>query len=301
MQVEHVARIGFATGRAAQQQGDFAVRPSLFGEIVVDDEGVFAVIAEVLAHGAAGIGRNVQHRCRVGGAGGHHDGVLHGAVFFERADDVGDGGHLLADGYVDALDARAFLIDDGVHGDGGFADLPVADDELALAAADRHHRVDALDAHLHGLVDGLPGDHAGSDLFHGRGEGGLDRALAVDGVAERIYHAAEQFAAYRHFEDALRAAGGHAFGEALVVAEHHAADGIALQVQRHANKTAGELDHLAVPGPGEAMDAHDAVRDGDHRAFVGGLRGDIEVLDAATDDVADFRRVELLHLFPLKT
>ena len=144
------------------------------------------------------------------------------------------------------------------HGDGGFADLPVADDELALAAPNRHHRIDALDAHLHGLIDGLPGDYAGRDLFHGRRERSVDGALAVDGVAERVHHAAEQFTPYRHFQDALGAACGHAFGEALVVAEHYAAYGVTFQVQRQANQAAGELDHLAVLRLGEAVDAHDA-------------------------------------------
>ena len=61
------------------------------------------------------------------------------------------------------------LVDHGVHGDGGLADLAVADDEFALAAADGDHRVDALHAHLHGLADGLARDDAGGDLLDGLG------------------------------------------------------------------------------------------------------------------------------------
>ena len=63
----------------------------------------------------------------------------HGAVLFELAHHVGDRALLLADGDVDALNARALLIDDGIDGHRGLAGLAVADDELALAAADRHH------------------------------------------------------------------------------------------------------------------------------------------------------------------
>ena len=48
----------------------------LFGEIVEDDEGVFAVIAEELAHGSAGIGRQVLQGSGVGGSGGHNDAVI---------------------------------------------------------------------------------------------------------------------------------------------------------------------------------------------------------------------------------
>ena len=39
--------------------------------------------------------------------------------------------------------------------DGGLAGLPVADDQLALAAADGGHGVDGLDAGLHRLLDRL--------------------------------------------------------------------------------------------------------------------------------------------------
>jgi len=58
-------------------------------------------------------------------------------VRLERLDDLGDGRVLLADRDVDAEDALALLVDDGVEGDGGLARLAVPDDELALAAPDR--------------------------------------------------------------------------------------------------------------------------------------------------------------------
>ena len=54
----------------------------------------------------------------------------------------------------------ALLVDDRVDRDGGLAGLAVADDQLALAAADRDHRVDGLDAGLERLVDGLALDDA---------------------------------------------------------------------------------------------------------------------------------------------
>ena len=50
-----------------------------------------------------------------------------------------------------------------------------------------------------------------------------------------------------------------AFADALVVAQHHGADRVLLQVQRQAEDVAGELDHFAVARVGEAVDAHDAV------------------------------------------
>ena len=50
VQVEHVAGVGLAPGRAAQQQGDLAVGHGLLGKVVVDDEHVLARVA-----GAAGL------------------------------------------------------------------------------------------------------------------------------------------------------------------------------------------------------------------------------------------------------
>jgi hypothetical protein len=78
-----------------------------------------------------------------------------------RVHGLGDRRVLLADGDVDALHALTLLVEDRVDGDGGLARLAVADDQLALAAADRRHGVDGLDAGLqrlaHRLAPTMPG------------------------------------------------------------------------------------------------------------------------------------------------
>lgn len=51
---------------------------SLLGQIVVDDEGVLAVVTEELSHGAARVGSQVLQGSGVGGGGGHNDGVVDG-------------------------------------------------------------------------------------------------------------------------------------------------------------------------------------------------------------------------------
>ncbi len=68
-------------------------------------------------------------------------------------------------GDINTEDAEALLIDDGIDGNGGLAGLPVTDDQLALAATDRNHRVDGLDAGLQRFANRLTGVHAGSDDF----------------------------------------------------------------------------------------------------------------------------------------
>lgn len=52
---------------------------SLFGQVVVDDERVLAVVAEELSHGAARVGRQVLQRRRVTRRRRHDDRVVDGA------------------------------------------------------------------------------------------------------------------------------------------------------------------------------------------------------------------------------
>src|SRR4029079_12287605 len=86
--------------------------------------------------------------------GGHDGRVLQRAGLLEGATHGGDGRALLADGDVDAADLLVLvaglpvllLVDDRVDRDGRLAGRAVADDQLALAAADRGHRVDRPDA-----------------------------------------------------------------------------------------------------------------------------------------------------------
>src|SRR3972149_5165006 len=132
------------SGRATQQERHLAVGPGMLGEVVVDAQGVLdqraveldALLHDLLAHGDAGVRGEVLERRRVLGARDDDDGVRQGAVRFEHSHRLGHGGELLADGHVDADEALALLVDDRVHGEGRLARLPVADDQLALAAAD---------------------------------------------------------------------------------------------------------------------------------------------------------------------
>src|SRR4029079_3023198 len=111
------------------------------------------------------------------------------------AHDVGDRRLLLSDRDVDAFDATGLLVDDRVDRQRGLAGLSLADDHLALAAAERNHRVDRFVTGLHGLRDRLAPDHAGRDLFDRRTVLRVQRTLAVDRFAECIDDATEEFAA----------------------------------------------------------------------------------------------------------
>ena len=210
-------------------------------------------------------------------------------MLFELAHHVGDGRLLLADGDVHALNAGRLLIDDGVDGHGGLAGLAVTDDQFALTAADRHHGVDGLVAGLYRLADALAIDNARRHALDGRGGLGIERALAVDGVAQRVDDAAQQFRTHRHFEDATGGAHRVAFADAFVLAQHHSADRVLLEVQCQAEDVAGELEHFAVARIGQAVDAHDAVGHRHDTADVAVFSRAGEVFDPLTDQVADFR------------
>src|SRR3546814_19202226 len=101
---------------------------------------------------------------------------------------------LLADHDVDAVElfllvaggVDVLLVDDGVDRDGGLAGLAVADDQLALAPADRNQRIERLQARLHRLMHGLARDDAGRLDLDEATLRALDRSLAVDRIAERV-------------------------------------------------------------------------------------------------------------------
>ncbi len=288
MEVEDVAGVGLASRRTAQQQGKLAVGHRLLGEVVIDDQGVLAAVAEELAHGDAGVGGDELQRRRVGSGGGNDDGVVHGAVLLELVDHLGDRRALLADGDIDADDVLPLLVDDGVDGNRGLAGLAVADDQLALAAADRDHGVDRLEAGLHRLMDRFTGDDAGRLDFHLAVVVGLDLALAVDGNADAVDHPADQRLADRNLDDALGALDGVAFLDVVGFAENRGTDVVFFEVENHAHDIAGELEEFAGHGLVEAMDAGNTVTDGDDGSGFADLDLATEGFDLLLDDRADF-------------
>src|ERR1044071_4438741 len=112
------------------------------------------------------IRRNELQWRRIGRRGNHDRRVRHRTLLFELRADVRDGRCLLADGNVNAIDridtaslglfgVRVLLIDDRVDRNGGLTRLAIADDELALPAADRDHAIDGLDTGLQWLLNRL--------------------------------------------------------------------------------------------------------------------------------------------------
>jgi len=207
--------------------------------------------------------------------------VLHRAGLLERALDGRDRRALLADGDVDAPDllgrvARLpvlLLVDDRVDRDGGLARLAVADDQLALAAADRRHRVDGLQARLHRLVDRLAlDDRRGLELERttlGRG----DLTETVDRLAERVHDAAEVGVADGDRQDLARALDRLALLDAGEVTEDDDTDLVHVEVERDAERAVLELEQLVGHRRGQPLDVGDAVTGVDDAADLFARRG----------------------------
>ena len=146
MQIEHVAWIGFAARRTAQQQRHLAVCDGLLGKVIIDDDGMHSVVAEIFTHGATGKRRQVLHRRRIGSGRRDNDRIVERALLLEHLHELRDGRALLANRNIDAIELdllvrlriERFLIEDRVERDRGLAGLTVADDQLTLAATDRN-------------------------------------------------------------------------------------------------------------------------------------------------------------------
>ncbi len=193
------------------------------------------------------------------------------------------------------------MIDDGVDGDGCLARLPVADDQFALASADRNHAIDCLDAGLHRLLHGLPFDDARSQAFDGVELIGEDRPFSIDRLAESVDHTANQRFANRNRHDAARALDFVAFPEVLVFAEQHRAHLVFFQVHGNAGNAVGKLDEFAGHDAFQAVDAGDAIAQRDDGAGFGNVDRVVVILNLLAENACDFVCSDLSHILFLST
>ena len=295
MQIENVAGVSLASRGTADQQRQGTVSHSVLGKVIVDDEDVLALLHEVFAHGAAGVGGDILQGRQLRCGSGHHDGVAHGTGFGQALHKVCHGRALLTDGNVNADDVLALLVDDGIGGDGGLAGLAVADDQLALTAANGDHGVDGLDAGLQRLLDRLAVDDAGSTALNGAVLGGLDGACTVDGLAQCVDDTADQCVAHRHGNDLAGALDGAAFLDADVGAQQNDGDGVLLQILCHSVFAVVKLQQLTCHALFQTTGPGDAVAHHNDRAGLALLDGIFVMLDLRTDDLGDLFRFQL-HL-----
>ena len=146
VKIEDITWVSLTTGRSSEKEGHLSVSNSLLGKIVIDDKSVLSVVTEVLSNGTTGVRGQELERSGIGSSSSDNDGVLHAVSIVEEADNVGDGGSLLADGDVDAVEGfgvvtsleDSLLVDNGINGDGGFTGLSITNDKLTLSSSNRH-------------------------------------------------------------------------------------------------------------------------------------------------------------------
>src|SRR5205809_4376784 len=296
MEVEDVARIRLATGRSLQHPRHLTVRHCVLGQIVVDDEGVHAVVHEPFAHGRPGKGRQILARGGIGGGRRDDDGVGHRPSFLEDGDEPGDRRLLLADGDVDAVEgtivlvARGFrravqagLADDRIDADRRLAGRAVADDQFALAPTYRNHRVDCHDAGLDRLADRTATHDPWSDLRDRIGDFARDRSLAVQRLTERVHDPAEQPLTDRHLEQLTGRANLAALFELGIVAENDDADVGLLETERQPRDAVAEIEHRAEHDIAQTLDTGDTVADLPNDPYILPGRDGLRVADARFD------------------
>ena len=253
------------------------------------------IVAEVFAHGARGVGRNVLQRSRFRGRGSHHDRVVHRACVRQRLHDLRDRGSLLANAAINANNVAALLIDDGVENHRGLAGLAVANDQFALAAPDGNHAVNRLYARLQRLAHRLAVQHARRNAFEGIALLRGNRAFAVQRLSQRIHHASHQCVAHGHGHDRVRALHDVAFLQLRRFTEKHHADFFFFQVEGDAVNVVRKSQHLAGHHFLQPVHARNAVADANDRAdFIDG-NGLLVILNLLTQNLADFVCLDVCH------
>ena len=206
----------------------------------------------------------------------------------------------MANRAIDADQIASAIVDDGIERHRRFARLPVADDQLALSAADGDHAVDRLETGGHRLTNPLAGDHSGGQALDGRELCALDRAFVVDGFAQGVDHSANQRFADRHTHDFAAALDLIALAQLGVVAQKHAADLILFEVHGQAVHAVGKLQHLARHHLVQAVETGNAVAERDDCAYFVDLNRRAVILNLLFQDLRDFFCLDLRHsLLPI--
>ena len=260
----------------------------MLGQIIIDDKCVLALLHEVFAHGAAGVGGDILQCGKLARGGAYHYGVVHSSCLGKGFHHLNNGGVLLTDGNVNADAVLALLVDYGIRRYCGLTGLPVAYYKLTLTSSDGYHGIYRLDACLQRDAYRLSFDDACSLLLDGKHLIALNGSLAVDRLTESIYYPADKPIPYRDGHNCTGALDGIPLTHTLVGAKHNYRNKILFQVERHAVGSVGELHQLIGKAVVKSVDRRYTVADGDNASGFGKLRFSFVILYLSLYKAADF-------------
>src|SRR5208282_2458248 len=266
MQIEDVAGVGLATGRLAREQREFAMGHGVLRQVVEDDQRMLAAIAEIFRYREPGERRDPLQPWRGGCRGDDEHAAFRRAVLLHCFDDTPNCGGALADRHVYADQVRVLLVNDRVDADRSFANSAVADDEFALAAPDREHRVDGQYACVDRLGDEVALDDGRRWTLDRHLRLGLYRLVTVERPAERIDHPAEEPRSNRNSHDLTGPSHTGSCLDGVTVIEQDGADRIRVQSQSKTHSAPFEAEQFVETDVWQTGDKGDPVTDAFHAA-----------------------------------
>ena len=117
-------------------------------KVVIDDKYILTLHHKKFCHAGGGIGRDIAQPWRILIGGHHNNGIGQRSVLTQGVHHPRHSGAALANGAVDTDHLFVTLVDDGIDSHRGLARLAVANDQLALPAADGNQRINGLDTRL---------------------------------------------------------------------------------------------------------------------------------------------------------
>jgi hypothetical protein len=270
VQVEDITWVGLTSWWSTEKEGHLSVGNGLLRQIVVHDQSVSSVVTEPFAHGATGVWSKVLQWGGVGSGGDNDDAVFQAIGLLENVNELADGGLLLANSDVDAVELLALitffvespLVEDGIEGDGGFTGLSITNDQLTLTTTDWDQGIDGFQTRLHRFVYGLSGNDTWGLDVDTSSFFAVDGSLAVQGVTEWINDASQELWADWDVDDSTSSSDNIAFLDVTIVTEYDNTNVVWLQVQSHTLQTALELNHLFGLDVLETVDTGDTVTNG---------------------------------------
>jgi hypothetical protein len=146
--------------------------------------------------------------------------------------------------------------------------LPVAENQLTLAASDGNERINDLKSGLERHGDGRAVHDGSGGAFDGQALAGGHRPIAIEWPTERVDDAPQQAIAHGHVHDPARALDFISRVQMPVFAEQNDANFVRVHVERNAEHVAGKRHQFIKAHAGETRHLGDAGGDAGDRAHL---------------------------------